>query len=251
MELLKNLYMIQSLSCYEAEMRRFIIRVATCLKLSYREDKIGNLYVQKGEGPVFPCLCAHMDEVHSYRSDYRVEFEGDFIRGYSGEMRCGIGADDKNGIWVLLKCLAARDIPDLKCAFFVQEECGCQGSRAADMSFFRNCRFTIQVDRRFANQFITMNMGIPLCSGEFPEQLPLAKFGYAPAIGGHTDVCHLKLQGLAVCAANVSCGYYYPHSDMEETNIPDLQNCLALVREIILTCKGDYPHRLPRREEKA
>ena len=46
----------------------------------------------------------------------------------------GIGADDKNGIWICLKCL--EDFKAVKCAFFVQEEVGRIGSSHADMTFF-------------------------------------------------------------------------------------------------------------------
>ena len=42
----------------------------------------------------------------------------------------GSRADDKNGIWICLKCL--EDCKMVKCAFFVQEEVECIGSSHAD-----------------------------------------------------------------------------------------------------------------------
>lgn len=49
----------------------------------------------------------------------------------------GLGADDKNGIWIALKCLRKYD--SLKLAFFVSEEVGCVGSGKAVMDFFNDC----------------------------------------------------------------------------------------------------------------
>ena len=58
-----------------------------------------------------------------------------------------------------------------------------------------------------------------------------------------TDVGELKHQGLPISCANISCGYYEPHTDNEFTVKADLQNCLALVEHIIETCQKVYPHK--------
>ena len=52
----------------------------------------------------------------------------------------------------------------------------------------------------------------------------------------------MKERGLPVCALNISCGYYQPHTDQEFTIKSELQNCLAFVCHIIEKCKKKYPH---------
>jgi hypothetical protein len=170
---------------------------------------------------------------------------GDILFGYSKTFKSyqGLGADDKNGLWVCLKCLEKYDA--IKVVFFVDEERGCVGSQKAVMSFFDDCRFVLQIDRKNGGDFIS-NIGgwTPLCSKEFIEAVQPEKFGYKEESGLMTDVECLKENGLKVSAANISCGYYNPHTDTEFTLWSELQNCKAFVEHIIETCQDVYPHDL-------
>lgn len=117
------------------------------------------------------------------------------IVGYDRKRKrmAGIGADDKNGIWICLKCL--EDFKAVKCAFFVQEEIGCIGSGHADMSFFSDCRFVIQCDRKGNGDMVTQINGMRLCSNEFISAVDPRRYGYKPAQGLATDVAALKGTG--------------------------------------------------------
>lgn len=97
--------------------------------------------------------------------------DGRFVIGYDRKRKktAGIGADDKNGIWICLKCL--EDFKIMKCAFFVQEETGCIGSGEADMDFFADCRFVLQCDRKGDSDLVTRISGMDLCSEEFLERV--------------------------------------------------------------------------------
>ena len=110
------------------------------------------------------------------------------------------------------------------------------------MSFFDDTRFVIQCDRRGYKDLITEICGINLCSDEFLEDIKYQNFGYAKEHGLTTDVGTLKERQLPVCAINVSCGYYNPHSDEEITVKADLLNCLRFVESIIENCTKVYPH---------
>jgi len=207
-------------------------------------DETGNLYVTKGRSETYPCVVAHMDQVQKIHSkDFEcISYKG-ILFGYSrNNMRQeGLGADDKNGIWIAFKCLEKYDT--LKCAFFVQEEVGCVGSEKACIEFFNNCRFVLQCDRRHGNDLITTIGGwTQLCSPEFLADIDFAEFGYHEESGMMTDVEALKNNGLSVCALNISCGYYHPHTDQEVTVIAELENCLHLVEHIIEKCTKVYPH---------
>jgi hypothetical protein len=204
------------------------------------------LYTEPGDAPGYPTLACHIDQVQTVHShDFDVCREGDVLYGWSGSngRREGLGADDKNGIWVCLKCLEKYDA--LKVAFFVEEESGCIGSQKAVMSFFDDCRYVLQIDRKNGGDFITTIGGwTPLCSKEFIEAVQPLKFGYHEEAGLMTDVESLKENGLRISAANISCGYYNPHTSTEFTLFSELENCLHFVEHIIETCQDVYPHEL-------
>lgn len=246
MELLKQLYEIHSPSGNEKQMKRFLkdwiknnVPGAT-----YTTDAIGNLYVSKGESETYPCIISHIDQVQKTHSkDFKAVETNDIIFGFSlGNVHQeGLGADDKNGIWICLKCL--QKYKSLKCAFFVQEEVGCRGSGKADMTFFSDCRFVLQCDRKDGSDLI-WNIGgyTELCSKEFLTAIGYQEFGYKLETGLMTDVEALKDNGLKVSAVNMSCGYHRPHSDEEYTKKSELLNCLAFVEHIIESVPAAYPH---------
>ena len=243
MYLLENLYKIHSQSGEERLMRNFVDSMCRrCGAETWVDDK-GNLYALKGEAETYPCVVAHLDQVqHVHSDDFRSIIVDDIILGFSPENKSqeGLGADDKNGIWVALKCLEHFDV--LKCAFFVGEEIGCVGSSSAEMEFFDDCRFVIQCDRRGGSDLINNAGGVELCSDEFLLDIGYAEFGYKPTTGLMTDVMTLKERGLKVSCCNLSCGYYEPHTDSEVTSISELQNCLDFVMDIITRCEKVYPH---------
>lgn len=246
MELLKKLYEIHSPSGKEKRIKQFIKRyihsnIPNCI---IETDKIGNLYITKGEASEYPCIVAHLDQVQTQHSaDFKAIEIDDILFGYSTKSKSfqGLGADDKNGVWVTLKCLEKHET--LKVALFVQEEIGCIGSSQADLTFFNDCRFVLQADRKGHSDFVTTIGCSPLCSEEFINDCQIEKFGYKEATGMITDVGELKHQGLQISCANISCGYYEPHTDQEFTVKADLLNALALVCHIIETCQKVYPHK--------
>lgn len=245
MELLKQLYCIHSKSNDEGKMLEFLVDwlFNNVPDVEIDMDKKCNLYIKKGESTTFPCIVAHVDQVQTNHSD---DFEAvetkDIIFGWSqkNKRKEGLGADDKNGIWVALKCLLKYDV--IKVAFFVGEEIGCIGSNAANMDFFTDCRFVLQCDRRGFDDFITEASLTELCSDAFFKATCCDWFGYKKAHGMMTDVMTLKDNGLNVSCANISCGYYQPHTDDEFTIKYDLLNCLDLVEYIIENCLEVYPH---------
>lgn len=245
MELLKQLYEIHSLSGKEKKIRNFITDYITqnIPDVRIETDKAGNLLLIKGQGESYPCLVAHMDQVQQNHSrDFTVVETDDILFGYSPSKRRyeGLGADDKNGIWIALKCLEKFEV--LKVAFFVEEEVGCGGSYSADVTFFSDCRFVVEADRRGHKDLIVEIGRIEICSKMFIEAMHPERFGYAPTDGMMTDVEALYDNGVGLSCINVSCGYYDPHTDHEFTVKKDLQNCLAFVQHVVEHCTEVYPH---------
>ena len=245
MELLKQLYKIHSPSGNERAMKKFIRRYVRkhIPGAKMRTDKTGNLYIIKGASETYPCMVAHLDQVQRERSQDFTSIETkELIFGYSPSLRKqeGLGADDKNGIWIALKCL--EKYGTLKVTFFVEEETGCRGSSQADMDFFKDCRFVIQSDRRGHQDLITTIGWTDLCSDEFLKAIGYKQFSYQKTEGAMTDILALKENGLKTSCINLSCGYYEPHTDNEFTVKADLLNCLRLIEHIIGTCTEVYPH---------
>lgn len=243
MKLLKCLYRLHSPSRYEGNVQKFIMDWLKRRSIEFTYDNAGNILAVKGKAETYPCIVSHMDEVHTLREkDYTVMKNGDVLFGFSakqGTMQ-GIGADDKNGIWVALKLL--EEEPAMKAVFFVEEEIGCNGSRKVDMSFFKDCRYVLQCDRKGASDFITNISGIDLCSDAFVRDMNLGKHSYNKSIGFMTDVLELKKRGLKVSAVNVSCGYYAPHTNGEYTRFSELVKCLKMLQEFVETHTDVYPH---------
>ena len=140
--LLKQLYKIHSKSGFEGEIITFICKWISKNVPSAKIDldwNTGNIYVTKGTAKTYPSIVAHLDQVQEHHPvDFITIETRDLIFGYSPKERkfCGLGADDKNGIWLALKCLQKFD--EIKVAFFVCEEVGCIGSSKAKMDFFED-----------------------------------------------------------------------------------------------------------------
>ena len=242
MELLKQLYKIISKSGMEDRIKSFIL---DCLKnevLQVESDDIGNLFINKGAADTYPCLAAHLDEIHS-PCEREVVVEGDII--YTVDRlwnRAGCGADDKNGLWIIINLLKTE--PVLKVALFVQEErmgeqAGCRGAKTCDLSFFEDVKYVIECDRKGASDVVSIGKGETLlCDPDFIPQSILKKYGYKMVKGGKTDVVELKIRGLNIPVCNVSCGYYEAHKNSEYTRFSELEHCLAFVREILMTNKS-------------
>ena len=64
MKLLKSLYGINSKSGHEAEIKKFVLEQLADVELAVEEDSFGNIFITKGIAVSYPCVSAHLDEVH-------------------------------------------------------------------------------------------------------------------------------------------------------------------------------------------
>ena len=145
-----------------------------------------------------------------------------------------MGADDKNGVYFGLHCLKTMD--NIKLFISTGEECGCLGTQEADMDFFKDCSFLIQLDRNSnKNDVSDYTNGVEVVSLEFEKYSKkiLNKHGYSYATCMYTDVGELCVQGVGICAVNVSAGYFREHFDDEVTSIPHFINALAFGEDLI------------------
>lgn len=237
MELLKQLYRISSKSGMEDRIKSFVLDCLADVPLTIQTDEIGNVFITKGIAERYPCVAAHLDEIHA-PCGREVVVEGDKVFTVDRLWnRVGCGADDKNGLWVILNLLHSE--PVLKVAMFVQEErsgslAGCRGAGACDLGFFDDVKFVLECDRKGNSDVVSVGKGDTLlCEPSFIPQDILRKYGYEMVRGGKTDVVELKMRGLEIPVCNISCGYYDAHKNSEYTMYSELVNCLSFVKEII------------------
>jgi len=236
MESLFSLYKINSKSGHEENIKRFVRDYLFDIQLDIREDDFGNVYITKGQTISYPCVAAHLDEVHAPGSRYlHVKDDNILYALDESSQQTGLGADDKNGVWVVLQLLKTEET--MKAVLFVQEEkdgdlSGCRGSNACDLSFFDDVRYILQCDRKGSSDIVTFHekTGTRLCDDDFIPHSLRSHYGYEPVHGGKTDVVALKMRGLKIPCCNISCGYYNAHKAEEYTIWPQLLNCLDFVR---------------------
>jgi len=262
MDLLKQLYAIHAPFYREWPMICFIREYIRqhVPEAEVQMDGWGNLYVVKGEGlkakdnelKGYPTLVCHLDQVQELHSDdFCVKEENGTLYGWSekNQRREGLGADDKNGIWVCLRCL--EDCPRLKVFMAVGEEKGCIGSNHADMSFFADSLYVLEPDCKGGEEIHTNLKGIPCASPDF-DQVLLATRGtqecstfnvqYSITPGKGSDIFALTLNGIDVSCANIPAGYHLPHKDDEYTVIAELEHTLAFIRHFVTTEHRRFPH---------
>ena len=246
MQLLRQLYATHSPTYHEWPMIQFVREYVSkhIPGAAVRFDKLGNLYITKGEAGVgYPTLACHMDQVQKLHSeDFEVKEDDGKLYGWSeqNQRQEGLGADDKNGIWVCLRCL--EECPRLKVFMAVGEEKGCIGSHHADMSFFEDSLYVLEPDCKGGEEIHTNLRGIPCASEDFIEALHAEANGFTITDGKTSDIFALTLNGIGVSCANIPAGYHLPHKDDEYTVIAELEHTLSFIRHFVTMEHHRFPH---------
>ena len=245
-DLLCKLYAIHSPTGQEWPMIKFVREYVEkhIPEADVHFDQLGNLYITKGEaGVCYPTLACHMDQVQTLHSEnFEVRQEDDTLFGLSeqNQRREGLGADDKNGIWICLRCL--KECPRLKVFMAVGEEKGCIGSNRADMSFFADSLYVLEPDCKGGKEIHTNLRGIPCASKDFENALQAEANGYEITDGKTSDILALTLNNIGVSCANIPAGYYLPHKDDEYTIMSELEHSLTYIKSIVTYQNRRFPH---------
>lgn len=241
-KLLLDILSVQSASRKEERMINFL--KTYCLKKGYIVKVLeDNIYVTKGFGEHYPCYVAHTDTCADIIPDDEftiVSLDDCELAGYNykKDIFTQVGFDDKIGIFIALKML--DKIPYGKAFFPHAEEIGCVGTRKADMSFFNDCGYLIQCDRRNAKGIVDNVSGVKLFGDDFKDILLLegAKYARHMTTGMLTDVYTLKTMGLNVSCTNLECGYYNPHCEDDYCIVEEVYLTLDFVEDIYSSTKG-------------
>ena len=230
---LASIMKVQSASYKTKRMAKFITKTLQKDGLGYSKDKYGNIYVTKGEADLYPTMVCHIDTVHDINDNVRIVQTGDkmFAIDSTNCHRIGIGGDDKVGIYITLCCL--RKFDNFKAVFFLDEEVGCVGSSQAEFKFFDDSTIVLQCDRRGYADFVTNISGTKLSDDKFIDSIQdiLDNYRFVTCNGGITDVGEIA-ENNDVQVANMSCGYYEPHTDNEYIIITEVEKVKRMCMEI-------------------
>lgn len=194
-----------------------------------------NIYATKGDAALYPCAVAHTDTVQKIVEEYAVTRIGHLFAAHSLRTgkQIGVGGDDKVGVAMALACL--RDMDAVKAVFFADEEKGCVGAKDGDLEFFKDVSFIIEADRQGEHDVVIAIAGDQLVSKEFCIEAGaiLRRHDRDWASDGRpTDIGALKNKGLPICAINISCGYFNPHTDYETVSPRVANASYAFMREL-------------------
>lgn len=214
------------------------------MNVSYNVDSYGNIYYLDHENS--PILSAHMDTVRKEK-DFCIgaflnESEDDKI--LSGGI---LGGDDKCGVYIILKVLEiGRKVNFI---FSRDEEIGCLGIKALVKpnsvenkevtEKIKNSLWCLVLDRRGNSDIICEQNDYGTI--EFEKALEKisneGNFGYKGARGLCSDANYICDY---ISTANLSVGYYNPHSDKEYILKSDLQKALDYTLAIIDGLKEQF-----------
>lgn len=240
-----ELMSVPTYSKFEYRLVTFIILFAKKNKIKYEIDSYGNIYLTKGElneGEFYPCMTAHMDSVQNNHKPYilagcklnvktRTNTKGNHEIYVDG---MGIGGDDKAGVLIGLSMFKHCD--KLKAAFFLEEEIGCLGSNNLNKDWFKDVGYVLGYDSPDKNRAAWACSGVKLFSKDFFDTYMkdvcanhgLTIFRSEP----FTDVKVIREKTDIICM-NFGSGYYGAHSSTEYCNIEEMDDALAMGKDLI------------------
>jgi len=231
MKLLQNLYFIHSPSGGEKRMSKFIQRYLKEMGILDFQVLGNQIYRIKKNTPM---VVAHMDQVG--KTPIKRIFYSHKEKIISGD--ANIGADDKNGIWVILNLLAK--FKDLSFIFSDQEEAGGNVDAVFDEiddNIIKTIKYCLVFDRRNGSDILAS--WNDYCGEDLEKDIVEIgkKYGYVAAMGLWSD-CDI-ISSWVPCV-NLSCGYYLPHTEKEYTSISELKKSLAFGEELLSSLTKTY-----------
>lgn len=245
-KLLKELYLLRSYSGFEEPVRKKIMAFLDLLHIPYLNYN-GN--VLGFNHPKAPLFSAHMDMVNT--EGYKLKGSEEALtdgyvftldnkacirlyRDREKKVQTSLGADDKNGIWVILTLLKRGY--NINFAFCHSEEIGGAGSDQIIKDkecgeFIRECQYCVVIDRKNAHDIIGYENDYCLAMDDRLEAFAKEKgYKFKPERGSISDAN--RFSTLVECV-NLSCGYYEPHTSKEYTNLNELYNTLLFCEDML------------------
>lgn len=219
-------------------LRADVVRVYDLIKFFKKEDidydEYGNIFIgfnEEANKAGLPILMAHTDNVLGDNKEPVFDLGCRYIKG----VHDGIGFDDKAGIMAIITLWQYFKEQKFRIIFPADEETGGTGSALIPTEWFDDAKWILELDRKGDKDFIQRSGGIKLCSDEFAQKF--IDMGFKKADGVFTDVNIFKPQVPAINMANLSIGYYEPHTDKEYLDTVAFEKIINKVAQFI---EADY-----------
>lgn len=228
-------------------MKADVVTIHHLVKFFKREqmdfDEYGNVFVGFSEETKgLPILVAHTDNVLDGVKEPVFDLNRRCIFGREH----GIGFDDKAGIIAIISLWRHFKNQKFRIIFPADEEVGGVGSEAMDPTWYSDAAWILELDRKGSKDFIQVSGGTRLCSDEFAKRF--TDMGFEIATGVFTDVNEFKPNAEWINMANLSIGYYEPHTDKEYLDTIAFEQIVNKVADFI---DADYTFMDDKPDEKS
>ena len=183
-------------------------------------------------------LSAHLDQVKTNGKAVKFYLQDDKIVAYNNKWeRTSLGADDKNGIWIILQALEAGKEID----FIISEgeECGCVGITALEdlgvLDAIDPSSFCLVLDRRGYQEILKGGSTDVYCATLAQD---LCNFLGGPYNVGTGSISDTRVLCCYCESVNIATAYEGAHTSLETTNWQQLQE----LRDDILDVIDNFIH---------
>ena len=216
--------------------------LSSTLKTKYGKQNIiktKDYIIAKGSIPI--CLVAHLDTVFPFPPNI-IYYDKEQNVMWSPE---GLGADDRAGVFAILKILQRNYLPHI--IFTTNEELGCVGTFALISKYkknpFNKLKYIIELGRQGKKDSVYYE-----CDNEKFKKY-INNFGFIEKSGSFSDISVLG-EAWGIAAVNLSIGYYNEHSHIETLNIHEMFLTINKVCEMLKQSKNaEYFNFIKRRKK--
>lgn len=227
-----QLYSVESVHPHENDIYSWIVEWMERHDIKFDTDG-KNIWKLTGEQII---LSAHMDQVKTNGRAVHFYQKDKMIRGYNKDYeQTSLGADDKNGVWIILKCL--EDDPNTNFIISHGEESGCVGiSELKNVlkSKVDHNNICIVLDRRGFGEVLDRGSSCSYCNTlarvlcnywnqDFEDEIFCTGGGTVSDANAISEYCE---------CVNVSVAYYNPHTKEEKTNFDELLFTMNMVKSL-------------------
>jgi len=221
---------------YNGILRADVVRVYDLIPFFKKEeidyDEYGNIFIGFNEDAIgLPILVAHTDNVLGADKEPVFDLAKRRIKG----VKDGIGFDDKAGIMAIIELWHMFKEQKFRIIFPANEETGGDGSSMIEAAKYADAKWILELDRRGDRDIIQTSGTTRLCSDEFAKKF--VELGFKIETGTFTDLNVFKPECDYINMANLSIGYYNPHTDNEYLDTVDFEKIIMKVARFI---EADY-----------
>lgn len=176
------------------------------------------------------CVVAHMDTTPYIDGRTRKRVKQIFTQDGVMWSPQGIGGDDRNGIFSILRILETTQLrPTI--LFTEDEEIGCVGSTKFIQTDYiyelSLLKFIVQIDRRGRNDLVFYQDDNKAWH-KWVEKIT----GWKTKIGSYTDICEIS-PICGVASVNISCGYYDEHTKFETIVLSEVYGTIKCLKKLL------------------